>query len=226
MAIQRTTSSSIFSTISNTISAQSKPLSLIFAFFVFLVMAFFAHKLWVVRREQAVQYDFSSLMTEYETMLHEKDPEWSVLLEKFEQNYKKHANSFLLPYYLGYKVRILLNQNKKDEALATLDKMIVDMPGSPILSLYQMERALMQLDNTDDAVKVTGLETLKKLSQDSNNKFRDSAQYYLGRYYWAMNQVDLAREVWQQLVDEQHDEIMSPSPWVSHVQDKLTLTIV
>ena len=31
------------------------------------------------------QYDFSSLMTEYDTMSREKDPQWSELLEKFEK---------------------------------------------------------------------------------------------------------------------------------------------
>ena len=226
MAIQRTTSLSIFRTISNAVSAQTKPLSLIFAFFVLLMMTFFTYKLWVVKRERAVQYDFSSLMTEYETMSHEENPEWDKLLEKFEKNYEKNSNSSLLPYYLSYKVRILLNQNKPTEALEVLDTMITNIPGSPMLSLYEMERALIQLDETDVAMQTTGLEALKKLSQDTTNKFRDSAQYYLGRYYWAKNEIDLARQVWQELVDGQRDEKMAPSPWVSHVQDKLTLTII
>ena len=118
MAIQKTTRSTMSQTILGAIRAQSKPLSLLAAFFVGLVALFFANKLWVVRRERAVQYDFSSLMTEYETLSQEKDPQWSELLEKFEKNYERHSNSSLLPYYLGYKVRILLNQDKKDEALA------------------------------------------------------------------------------------------------------------
>ena len=226
MAIQKTTRSSIFQTISDALRAQSTLIGVVFSVFVMVMVLFFAHKLWVVKKERAAQYDFSSLMTEYETISREKNPEWSALLEKFEKNYEKHASSSLLPYYLGYKVRILLNQDKRDEALATLDKMITDMPGSPMLALYEMERALLQLDNADDVIKTTGLETLKQLAHDANNKFRDSAQFYLGRYYWAMNQTDSAREVWQQLVDEQRDEKISPSPWVSHVQDKLTLTIV
>jgi len=226
MAIQRTTSSSILRTISDAVSAQSKPLSLIFAFFVFLMTAFFAHKLWVVKRERSVQYDFSALMTEYETMSREENPEWDKLLEKFEKNYEKNSSSSLLPYYLSYKVRILLNQNKPTEALEVLDTMITNIPGSPMLSMYEMERALIQLDSSDTALQATGLESLKKLSGDTANKFRDSAQYYLGRYYWAKNEIDLARQVWQELVDSQRDEKMAPSPWVSHVQDKLTLTIV
>ena len=35
--------------------------------------------------------------------------------------------------------------------LLHLDTMIADMPGSPMIALYEMERALIQLDSTDDA---------------------------------------------------------------------------
>lgn len=224
MAIQRT--SSLFGTIYNAIQAQSKLLSIVFSFLVAFCIVFFAYRLWSIKRERAAQYDFSALMTEYETISQDQNPEWDVLLKKFEKNYEKHSGSSLLPYYLSYKVRILLNQNKKDEALTTLDKMIDAMPGSPILALYEMERALIQVDGDDEGLKTAGLDTLKKLAQDAHNAYRDSAQYYLGRYYWAMNDIDAAREIWQQLVDEQHDEKLAPSPWVHYVQDKLNTTIV
>ncbi len=226
MAIQKTTRSTVFGTIFGAIRAQSKPLIFVAVFFVGMVTVWFGYKLWVVKRERAVQYEFSSLITEYETISHDKNPEWDALLEKLNAAYEKNANSSLLPYYLGYKVRILLHQGKKEEAIATLNKMIADMPGSPILALYQMEQALIQLDSADAAVQTAGLEALKKLANDTHNDLRDSAQYYLGRYYWANNDVDAARHVWQQLVDEQRDEKMSPSPWVGYVQDKLALTIV
>jgi tetratricopeptide (TPR) repeat protein len=186
----------------------------------------FAHKLWVINRERSAQYDFSALMTEYETMSREKDPQWSALLEKFESSYAKHSSSSLLPYYLGYKVQILLAQDKRDEALTTLDTMINDLPGASMVALYEMERALIQLDDTNSDLNVAGLETLKTLANDKDNMFHDSAQYYLGRYYWANNQIDDARVVWQQLVDEQRDEKMAPSPWVNQVQEQLALTIV
>ncbi|HEX4068828.1 MAG TPA: hypothetical protein VHX42_01895, partial [Candidatus Babeliales bacterium] len=117
-------------------------------------------------------------------------------------------------------------QDKKDEALLVLDKMIADMPGSPVIALYEMERSLLQLDVDDAKLNEIGLETLQKLAQDKDNMYRDSAQYYLGRYYWSNNQIADARAIWQQLVDEQRDEKMSPSPWVQQVQQQLALTIV
>lgn len=224
MATQKT--NSIFGTISSTIQAQSKSLSIVFFCAVTLLVASFGYKLWSAKKERAAQYDFSALMTEYETMSQDKNPEWDALLTKFEKNYEKHSGSSLLPYYLGYKVRILLHQDKRDEALATLDTMITDMPGSPVIALYKMERALMQLDSADEATKEAGLSALHTLAHDAHNDYRDSAQYYLGRYYWAQNDIHAAKQIWQQLVDEQRDEKLAPSPWVQHVQDKLALTIV
>lgn len=222
MAIQKIS----FKSISDLVNANLKPLLMVFSFVAAMIFLFFAYKWWVIKRERAAQYDFASLMTEYDTVSHEKDPQWSALLEKFEKNYDKHSHSSLLPYYLGYKVQILLAQDKKDEALATLNSMIATMPASPLLALYEMERALMQLDSADEQVKVTALQMLKNLANDTDNMFRDSAQYYLGRYYWSQNNIEDAREIWQKLVDEQRDEKMAPSPWVDHVQTQLALTIV
>lgn len=224
MAIQNT--SSVLKNISDFIYSNNKNVMKIFAFVALLIVLFFAHKLWVINREQSAQYDFALLMTEFETVSREKEPQWAALLEKFEAQYKKHSNSSLLLYYVGYKVQILLAQDKKEEALVALDTIISNLPGSPLSALYEMERALIQLDIADTKLNEVGLEMLKLLAQDKDNMYRDSAQYYLGRYYWANNQVAEARAIWQQLVDEQRDEKMAPSPWVGQVQQQLELTIV
>lgn len=221
MAIQNV--SSLFRNISDFMYSNEKNLMKVSFFVVLLTVLFFAHKLWVINREQSAQYDFSVLMTEFETVSREKEPQWSTLLDKFESQYKKHSNSSLLPYYLGYKVQILLAEDKKDEALATIDTIISHLSGSPLISLYEMERALIQLDIADEKLNEAGLESLKKLAQDKDNMHRDSAQYYLGRYYWANDQMVDARAIWQQLVDEQRDEKMAPSPWVEQVQQQLAL---
>ncbi len=226
MAMQKVKTNSIFGTIFNTLRAQSKPLSIVLLCLAGLFILSCAYSFWSAQKDRAAQYDFSVLMTEYETISQDKNPAWSTLLEKFEKNYQKHAGSSLLPYYLNYKVRILLHQDKRDEALEVLNTIIASKSGSPMLSLYHIERALIQLDGNDDEQRKLGLNALQILAQDKSNQYRDSAQFYLGRYYWAMNDIDGARQVWQQLVDDQRDEKMSPSPWVSYVQDKLNITIV
>jgi predicted Zn-dependent protease len=222
MAIQKIN----FQYVSDLFNANAKPFLMVFSFLGIMIGLFFAYKWWGIRRERAAQYDFAFLMTEYDTMIREKNEQWSELLEKFEKNYEKHSNSSLLPYYLGYKVQILLAQDKKEEALGVLDAMIADMPGSPMLALYEMERALIQLDSDDTELNAVALQALHKLAEDTHNIFRDSAQYYLGRYYWANDEIDKAREIWQILVDEQRDEKMAPSAWVDQVKAQLELTII
>jgi hypothetical protein len=226
MATQKITRANILKAISQSVFAQSRHFFMVASVLAVLIALFFTHKLWVSKREQSAQYDFSALITEYESMSREKDPQWALLLDKFEKNYEKHSSSSLLPYYQGYKVNILLKQGDKNIALATLDSMIADMQSSPVVALYEMERALIRLDSADPAMQVAGLESLKVLADDTSNMFRDSAQFYLGRYYWATEQLDSARIVWQQLVDQQRDEKIAASPWVGQVQELLKLTIV
>jgi len=226
MASQKITRSNLLETISNAVFTQSRHFFMFLSVLVVLIVLFFSYTLWVANREQSAQYDFSTLVAEYDVMVREKDPQWALLLDKFEKNYEKHSRSSLLPYYQEYKVNILLKNGDKDAALVTLDSMINDMQSSPILALYEMQRALIKLDSADVAVISAGLTSLKNLADDTNNIYRDSAQFYLGRYYWATDRIDLARNVWQHLVDEQQDEKIAASPWVSQVQELLKLTIV
>ncbi len=199
---------------------------MVFAIIALGATVFFAHRWWVIKREQAAQSDFSALIHDFETMSRDKNPEWSSLLEKFEEQYAQHASSSLLPYYQSYKVQILLEQGDAQAALASLDNVISALGSSSYVPLYEMERALIQLSSADESVKATGLTALKILAENTKNIFHDSAQFYLGRYYWSTGDVNSARVVWQQLVDEQRDEKIAPSPWVSQVQEQLKLTIV
>jgi predicted negative regulator of RcsB-dependent stress response len=226
MVNHKITKANFLDVISKSVFAQSRHFFMVLSVLAVLVGLFFSYRLWVAKREQAAQYDFSALIAEYDAMSREKNPQWAPLLEKFEKNYEKHSSSSLLPYYQGYKVNILLKQGDKSAALTTLDSMITNMQSSPIVALYEMERALIKLDSADAEMNAIGLTSLKILAEDSNNIFRDSAQFYLGRYYWATDQIDLARTVWQQLVDEQRDEKIAASPWVNQVQELLKLTIV
>lgn len=226
MANQKITQTYSFATISDVLFKQSKYFFMILSAVILLLLMFFSYKLWITKKEQSAQYDFSSLITEYDSMLGEKNPQWSSLLDKFKTNYEKHARSSLLPYYQGYAVNILLKSGDRDAALTLLDDMIRDMKRSPVVALYEMKKALIQLDSADIGLQNTGLESLKNLATDMSNIFRDSAQFYLGRYYWATNQIELARSIWQQLIDEQRDEKIAGSPWVNHVQELLKLTIV
>jgi hypothetical protein len=185
-----------------------------------------AYRVWDVHKKRVTQRDFGALITQYDIMLKDKNAQWSELLEKFDAAYEAHAGSYLLPYYKGYKVQILLQQNKKEEAIALLNTLTTDLPLPAMAPLYTLERSLIKLDSADTEMKKQGEEELKAAANDKNNQFHDSALFYLGRYYWSINAISQARDVWQQLVDEQRDEKLSSSPWTQQVKEYLKLTIV
>ena len=182
MANQKATRATLLENVSQVVFAQGKHIVMILGVVAVLIGFFFAHRLWVAKRERSAQYSFSALVTEYDAMSREKNPEWDALLNKFEAQYAKHSDSSLLPYYQGYKVRMLLAQKDRDAALSTLDEMISAMKLSPIVGLYEVERALIQLDSNNPEVSALGLAALKELADDRLGMFRDNAQFYLGRY--------------------------------------------
>ena len=84
-----------------------------------------------------------------------------------------------------------LQQGKIADACAIFESVIAALPkDSPVLPLYKTKRALMKLDMPEAAKQAEGLEELRQLAADKTNKNSDVAQYYLGLYYWARN--DLA----------------------------------
>src|SRR5438445_5223762 len=91
MATQKITRANLLETISNVVFAQSRHFFMVLSALTVLMVLFFSHQLWVAKREQSAQYDFSALITEYDLMSREKNPQWAPLLDKFEKNYEKHS---------------------------------------------------------------------------------------------------------------------------------------
>ena len=125
-----------------------------------------------------------------------------------------------MPYYLSFQADGLLKQGKKNEAIGVMDEMIQHMPvSSPLLPLFKTKRALIKLDSDDEAIQQEAVQELEVLAKDSDNQFQDLAQFYLGRYYWSNDQIVEAKQVWQQLVDEQRKQRLAPSPWAEEVKN-------
>jgi hypothetical protein len=88
---------------------------------------------------------------------------------------------------------------------------------SPLYTLYATKRALIAID----LGKEEGLEQLKTLGYDENNKQRDVALYYLGLYYWSNNDIDGARQVWETLVSLKKADPKATSEWMNMADKKL-----
>jgi len=185
------------------------------------------HAWWVQHTNKAAQHYFGSLVIEYNNAMNDKAyTEWDMLRTKFEKGFDKHARATVLPYYKNYVVQILLQQNKHNEAEALLDTIIYASKGSSLHEAYVLERALLDIDSADNERHTKGMQVLQTLANNDAHQFKDTAQFYLGRYYWSNDRLDEARDVWQKLVNEYVDEKIAPSPWVQQVKEFLNITIV
>ena len=187
---------------------------------------FFFYRLYVVYREQTAHKMFNTNMQAYKQALKDTDVEWQSVAEMFEQGHNKNTNSYLAPYFLSFQVEALLKQGKKEEALTVLDTIINKLSNSPLLPLFKMKHALVRIDLEDSAHQQAGVKELESLIREKKNPYRDVALFYLGRYYWATDQVAQAQQVWQQLVDEQRQHKLSPSPWADEVKNILETLVV
>jgi len=195
-----------------------------FLFFIGLFIAL-AFMMWKKECNKSAQNYFGMLALEYDQIRYKQDADFSTLLAKFETGFKQHARASITPFYKNYAVKILLEQNNYEQALALLDTIVADAP-SQLMPMYEMERALIELDTHKGEDQENAVKALRALAYDATNQFKDEALFYLGRYYWAHDQIDQAREVWRTLVDEQIAEKAAPSPWAQQVKEYLSLTIV
>jgi len=182
---------------------------------------FLLYRVYVVYREQAAQNALAQYVQEYYQIEDGQQADWQRMAELFQLGSEQQSNSYLAPYFLLFQVEALLRENKKEEALTVMDKLVEKSVHSPLLPLFKTKSALIKLDELDEVVQKSGLEELEELAENKKNKFRDTAQFYLGSYYWVNNSIVQAQKIWQTLVDDQYKEKLAPSPWVDLVKKKL-----
>ncbi len=181
--------------------------------------------------ETSAQKSFSDCMYVYKEALNrsiqpstqEQEKQGKNLWEEaeiaFKLAYQQHTHSDLAPFFLAFQSDALMHQGKTPEALELLDTAINKIgKKSPYNALYRIKRALIQIDN--EALRSNGLQELEKLKNEKNNKFKDMTLFYLGSYFWSMNDLDQARSIWQQLIDEFGTDTEGPgvSPWVNQAK--------
>ena len=182
---------------------------------------FFFYRIYVVYREQTAQKALAQYVQEYHQIQDGKPADWQRIAALFQLGSEQQSNSYLAPYFLLFQATALLRENKQQEALLVMDKLVEQSVHSPLLPLFKIKRVLIKLDESDEIMQKSGLEELEKLAKNKKNKFRDTAQFYLGYYYWANSYVAQAQKIWQILVDDQYKEKLAPSPWVDFVKKKL-----
>lgn len=189
--------------------------------FVVAGKVFFLHRWYVGYREQGAQKTLAQSLKEYYKAAQTGSPEdWGAVEALFKLGYEQHANSYIAPYFLAYQADALIYQHKLYDALPVLEQMLALLPEkSPLFFLFKIKYAQVHIDIPQ--YTQTGLQELTELARNDKNPHRDTALFYLGNYYWVHDQTQEAKKVWQELVDSQWQQQMSPSPWIQDVQSKL-----
>lgn len=183
---------------------------------------FLMYRSGVQKKEQKAQLALAGCLQEF--MRLDAQPEktiddWLRVQTMCTLGYEDHTGTSLAPYFLLFKADAFMQQGDKQQAYSTMEQALNEMSsGDPLLTLYKIKFALMQLDADDIALVAQGVQDLKDLASDSNNANNDMAQYYIGAYYWAQNDTAQAREWFQKAVA---GKAANASPWVAQAESKL-----
>lgn len=183
---------------------------------------FWGYRYFRNQKESAAQVAFVNVMQMYHEAMQGKSDAWPQLQMQSGLMYEKHKGTTIAPFLLMIQSDAMAHQAKLADAISTIDTVIEQLPKDfPVLSMYKTKRALMKMDMPDVAVQTAGLNELRALAEDKENKNNDLAQYYVGLYYWSRNDIENAVNIWKQLVMSQAHEKFAMSPWAALAKDKL-----
>ncbi len=200
-----------------------KILSIVLLMLLFGAGAFFGYRWYRISSEQKVQVRLAMQMQEYQRAMQTGSNDELIQLESLlEFEYVQNKAASVAPLLLVLRANVQIKQEKYTEALDSLQRAINAFPAkSPFVLLLKTKGALILLDNNDETMQQLGVQELIQLARDIENKFRDVALFYLGRYYWAHDALDDAKRTWQELLDT--PEYMHPvsSVWAQEASEQL-----
>lgn len=184
--------------------------------------AFDAFSELIVSMQQAEQSVYSLNPVKDKEKIYQAYNDVIILLDAL---YQEHMGSYLAPYFLAIKSEIMYKQNHDyNESIQLLDQALAGMDKkSSIGSLFYMKRIKMGLDSDDAQVKQEALKNLEQLANDTESTLQQEAQYFLGLYYMAHDDIAKAQEILKKLVDSNDDSALIKSLWVKLAQEKLGL---
>ncbi len=184
---------------------------------------YLGYRSYIVSREQKAHQTFADYMQDFQLVSKaDSKEEWKRMVGLSEHGYAQHKGSNLAPLFLSLKADAHIKLGEMVEGINTLQQAIDALPvGSPLLPFLHIKQSLMQLDADDDALSKIGLQQLVSIARDKENSLKDMALFYLGRYYWAHDQIEDAKKAWQELEDSSWYDKAYPSPWMQEVKQKL-----
>lgn len=145
--------------------------------------------------------------------------EWDDAELAFRIGYEQNKNSGIAPFFLAYQAQSLAHQGDYAKALSILDEAQKRFAKDVNWSyLFKITRSLM-LFNSDQH---SALESLRLLAYDEKNPLNDMALYYLGEYYYAQQDLEQAKKVFNDVVVKDTKNVLDiQSPWVELAKNRL-----
>lgn len=176
-----------------------------------------------VRYEREAQREFAGCLKEYTNTLTAQTghQNWNMIVGLFELGAQKYRNTSLAPFFIAYQAQALIKNNQLSEAAVTMDRAVSLLDLShDFYYVYALKAALMHLDlEQESSLPTEKIERMiSTLAENKNNKQRDQALYYLGRYCLAKGDNIRAREALQQLSAMTSDNPHEKSPWAEQAQ--------
>lgn len=189
---------------------------------VVMSVSYVGYRWFALSRDQTAQKAFSEYVQDYQMALKENNQqEWDRVAALFEYGRNQYRSSSLSPYFLVMQSDIQLRQGKQTEAIETINQALLEISDSKMITMLKIKQALIQLDSPAEAIQQAGVQNLISLARDVNAEYQDMALFYLGRYYWAHNEIDEAKKMWQELVDGQWLDKANQSSWVQEARAAL-----
>ena len=181
---------------------------------------FYWHRSTTIKNEQAAHTILVDVLAQYDQAAQGK-ASWDDVIAMAQAGYEKFSTTKVAPYILSVQIDALLAQDKKQEAIETIDRMISAIgTRSPLYDLYKLKQVLVKIDSADS--RDAALADLQKLATSPGN-FTDAAQYYLGLYYQDAGDTQKAIEAWQPLLalNKEVTDENGRSAWASMVEAKM-----
>ncbi len=177
----------------------------------------------LVHKEQAAHQAFEQCYAEFKKAAEKKSGEFLFEVGKVcELGYEQNKNTHTGPYFLALQADALAQEGKIDKALEVMQEAVNQMSAnSELYWMYKTKLGLFKLDSSDEKVKQAGLKELESIAQTKENANKDIALYYLGLYAWSKNQVEEAKQWWQQVERIESKSQDQLSPWIKMAQEKL-----
>lgn len=133
----------------------------------------------------------------------------------FKNSASQNSSSTIAPFFKAYESVVQSDLGNPEVARNLWEaavKSLGESDTSRMADLYKIKLAVMDIDQNID----NGLERLKALAEDNQNKFQDLASFYLGEYYFAQADFKQAKSYFDKVV------ALSPnSDWAKIVKAKL-----